>query len=188
MACPCHPSSPFAKQNIPIVGLEPSCVSALIDDYLFLLPDDEDVKLVAKMTVSFEEFMASVADDPSIELPLKSQDIDILLHGHCHQKALIGTSAAKKAFGMLGDCTVNEVDSGCCGMAGAFGYEAEHYDVSMAMAERTLLPAVRGTGDKATVVASGVSCRQQIKHGTGKQALHPAQVIRAALDIGEKKA
>lgn len=175
--------APYAKQNIPIVGLEPSCVSALIDDYLFLLPDDEDAKAVANATVSFEEFMATLADDPTVNLPFKNQANDILLHGHCHQKALIGTAAAKKALGMLGDCQVSEVDSGCCGMAGAFGYEADHYDVSMAMAERTLLPAVRKAGEAATVVAAGVSCRQQIKHGTGRQALHPAQVIRAALNL-----
>jgi FAD/FMN-containing dehydrogenase/Fe-S oxidoreductase len=175
--------APFAKAGIPVIGLEPSCLSALIDDYLALLPDNEDAKAVAQVAVTFEEFVAKLADDPDAALPLSPQATHILLHGHCHQKALIGTAAVKKALGMLGEEThVTEVDSGCCGMAGAFGYETEHYDVSMAMAERKLLPAVRATGDRGLVVAAGVSCRQQIKHGSGKQALHPAEVIHRALN------
>ena len=176
--------APFAKEGIPIVGLEPSCISAIIDDYPSLLPDSEDAKVVAQMTVTFEEFMATLADDPNVSLPIKPRDIKILLHGHCHQKALIGTAAAKKALSLLGEgCQIEEVDSGCCGMAGAFGYEAEHYEVSIAMAERQLLPAVRSAEEETMVVAAGVSCRQQIKHGSGRQSLHPAQILRLALDV-----
>lgn len=178
--------APYARQNIPIVGLEPSCVSALIDDYLTLLPDNEEAKIVAKMAVTFEEFMASLADDPHSSFSIMPQARHILLHGHCHQKSLIGTAAAQKALSLLGDCQVTEVDSGCCGMAGAFGYEAEHYDISLAMAERKLLPAIREADEETIMVAAGVSCRQQIKHGTGRQAYHPAEVLHAALNGGKE--
>jgi Fe-S oxidoreductase len=104
-----------------------------------------------------------------------------LLHGHCHQKSLVGTGPSIRALTLPPNYTVTEVDSGCCGMAGSFGYEAEHYDISLKMAERRLLPAVRQAAEDTIIVAAGVSCRQQIKHGTGRQALHPAEVLRNAL-------
>ncbi len=175
---------PFARQGLPIIGLEPSCISALRDDYFALLPGDSRVAEVAAATRSFEEFIAAQADDPAFRLPLEDSPARILLHGHCHQKALIGTEAAHKTLHLLPNAQVTEVDSGCCGMAGAFGYEAEHHDISLAMAERRLLPAVRRAGDDTLLVAAGTSCRQQIWHGTHREALHPAQVLRRALKPG----
>jgi len=172
---------PYAKENIPIVGLEPSSVSALCDDYLFLLPNEPDVKRVAEMALTFEEFIADLADDPDFNLPLEAPSGKFLLHGHCHQKALIGADPAKRLLGLLSDSEIEEPDSGCCGMAGSFGYESEHYDISLKMAERHLAPAIRQADDDVVVVAAGVSCRQQIKHTTGKTALHPAQVLHRAL-------
>ncbi len=172
---------PFARDGIPIVGLEPSDVSALKDDYFSLLPGNPVVPLVAKATVTFEEFMAALADNPDFHLPVVCAPKKILLHGHCHQKALIGTAPAKKALSLLGDVDIQEVDSGCCGMAGSFGYETEHYDISMAMGERALLPAVRAADADCVIVAAGVSCQHQIETGTHRKALHPAQVLANAL-------
>ena len=172
--------APLARAGVPIVGLEPSCVSAIRDEYRSLLPDDEDAALVAEHVETFEELMARAHADGELDLDLTGSHDRLLLHGHCHQKALIGTGPSKKTLGLTG-AEVTEVDSGCCGMAGSFGYEAEHYDVSMTMAERRLLPAVRSFDGGGTVVAAGTSCRHQIMHGTGRRALHPAQVLHAAL-------
>jgi FAD/FMN-containing dehydrogenase/Fe-S oxidoreductase len=177
--------APLARAGVPIVGLEPSCVSAIRDEYRSLLPDDEDAELVAEHVKTFEELVAQAHASGELDLDLNGLDRDgslgrLLLHGHCHQKALIGTGPSKSTLGLTG-AEVTEVDSGCCGMAGSFGYEAEHYDVSMTMAERRLLPAVRSLDGGGTVVAAGTSCRHQIMHGTGRRALHPAEVLHAAL-------
>ncbi|RME98898.1 MAG: FAD-binding oxidoreductase, partial [Chloroflexi bacterium] len=174
--------APFAEQGLPIVGLEPSCLLTIRDEYFDLLPHDKArVKLVADHCFTFEEFMAQLAEAGELNLQFKDEQRHVLLHGHCHQKSLVGTVPSKQTLGLPAGFTVTEVDSGCCGMAGSFGYEAEHYDVSLAMAERRLLPAVRKLNDEDIVAAAGVSCRQQIKHGTGKQALHPAEILRRAL-------
>ncbi|MFN2137739.1 MAG: FAD-binding and (Fe-S)-binding domain-containing protein [Candidatus Promineifilaceae bacterium] len=173
--------APLAEQGIPIVGLEPSSLLCLRDDYFYLLPGDTRVPLVAEHAFTFEEFVARLADGGQLSLTFTSEPRRILLHGHCHQKALVGTGPAIRALSLPPNYTVNEIDSGCCGMAGSFGYEAEHYEISMRMAEHTLLPAVREADEDTLIVAAGVSCRQQIKHGAGRQALHPAQVLRDAL-------
>ncbi len=172
--------APFAEQGLPIVGLEPSCLLTLRDELLTLLPDEPRVKTIAEHSLLFEEFIAQLAEEGSLDLEFREAAEQVLLHGHCQQKALVGTGPSKQTLGAAG-CDVEEVDSGCCGMAGSFGYEAEHYSLSQAMGERKLLPAVRAAADSTTVVAAGVSCRQQIKHATGKQALHPAELLRNRL-------
>jgi Fe-S oxidoreductase len=144
-----------------------------------LLPTDPRTKTIATQAYLFEEFIAKLAAEGTLGLEFQQQAGKVLLHGHCHQKALVGTGPSKQTLALAG-CQVEEVDSGCCGMAGSFGYEAEHYDVSLAMGERRLLPAVRDASADTTIVAAGVSCRQQIKHGAGRQALHPAEVLHAA--------
>jgi Fe-S oxidoreductase len=153
----------------------------LRDEYPYLIPDNPYVQTVAEHALTFEEFIASLADAGEIKVKFTEEHREILLHGHCHQKALVGTKPSQRALSLPPNYTVKEVDSGCCGMAGSFGYEAEHYDISLKMAERRLLPAVREAAAGTLVVAAGVSCRQQIKHGAGKQALHPAQVLRDAM-------
>jgi FAD/FMN-containing dehydrogenase/Fe-S oxidoreductase len=173
--------APFAKRGIPIVGLEPSCLLTLRDEYHYLLPDNPDVKIVSDNAYTFEEFIAKLADENQLDLAFTDDQRKLLLHGHCHQKALVGTDSSKRALTLPQNYTVTEVDSGCCGMAGSFGYEREHYDISIKMAERRLLPAIREADIDTIAVAAGVSCRQQIKHGTGKQALHPAEVLRDAI-------
>lgn len=172
--------APFAAQGLPIVVCEPSCASALRDDYLYL-SDHPRRHAVAAHCLTFEEFIAGLAAEGTLELTFSGETRRLLLHGHCHQKALFGTEAARRALSLPPNYTVEEVDSGCCGLAGAFGYEREHYDLSLAMAERRLWPAVRAAGAETLIVAAGVSCRQQIRHGTGRAALHPAEVLRRAL-------
>ncbi|MGB9592394.1 MAG: heterodisulfide reductase-related iron-sulfur binding cluster, partial [Candidatus Kryptoniota bacterium] len=172
--------TPYAKNGFPIVGLEPSDISMLIDDYAALLPDDERVKLIAQQTSSFEEFLWHEMHAGNLEGVFKTQSGKILLHGHCHQKALIGTRYSEELLAYLG-YEVQEAGSACCGMAGSFGYEAEHYDLSMKMGEVTLFPAVRAQDEKTLIVAAGISCEEQIKHGTQRNALHPAQVLAQAL-------
>jgi FAD/FMN-containing dehydrogenase/Fe-S oxidoreductase len=172
---------PFAEVDIPIVGLEPSCILSFRDEYVTLLPGDHRVKTVADQCYTFEEFIAKLADEGQLELDLTDEARELLLHGHCHQKALVGTGPSKRTLTLPAGYSVTEVDSGCCGMAGSFGYEAEHYDISLAMAERRLLPAVRRRSPETIVAAAGVSCRQQISHGTGVRAFHPAEILRAAL-------
>ncbi len=174
--------APFAKQGIPIVGLEPSSLLSLRDEYLYLLRGDGRVQQVADHAYTFEEFIAQLADAGELNLNFTDEPRHILLHGHCHQKALVGTGPSKQILSLPPNYTVEEVDSGCCGMAGAFGYEAEHYAISRQMAERRLLPAVRAAEKGTIVAAAGTSCRHQIKDGAdGRTAHHPAEILRDAL-------
>ncbi len=165
----------FIADEIPIIGLEPSCISALRDDY-FSLIDDPDLPALAKLCVTFEEFLQDK------ELPLVEGAPPLLLHGHCHQKALVGNGPSLRLLGKLPGAEVVDCDSGCCGMAGSFGYEKEHYELSKAMAYRKLIPAVDSTHRRGgRVVAAGISCRQQIRAFSDKAALHPAEVLAAHL-------
>jgi FAD/FMN-containing dehydrogenase/Fe-S oxidoreductase len=165
---------PLIERRVPLVGLEPSCILTMRDDYKKLLPGDERVERMAEATRLFEEAML----DLEAELPL-GEGTPVLLHGHCHQKALVGTGPTERLLGMAADVEV--VDSGCCGMAGLFGYEKGHYEASMKMGERRLFPAVRGAGERI-VVAPGTSCREQILDGTERLALHPAEYLASLLD------
>ena len=171
---------PLVAEGMPVVGLEPSCILTLKDEYLSLLPGDAKAQAVAEAVTTFEEFVAAEADAGRFALQFRPEAGRVLLHGHCHQKALVGTGPSHRTLELAG-YTVDEVDSGCCGMAGAFGYEAEHLEVSLAMAERRLLPAVRAAGGDTVIAAAGTSCRHQIAHGCTREALHPAQILRNAL-------
>jgi len=169
---------PYVREGLPIIGLEPSCILSFDDEYHRLLPGDPRVPLVADKAIMFDRFMAGL--DPE-RLPDMSGYGDVLLHGHCHQKAAEGTAGTHAALGRIDGCSVSEVDSGCCGMAGSFGFEKEHYDMSMQIGKQRLFPAIRETPRHATVVAPGVSCRQQIAEGTGRKALHPAELMYRAM-------
>ena len=165
----------FLADQVPIVGLEPSCILSFRDDY-FSLVDDPDLPALAKLCVTLEEFLQDK------ELPLKDGAPPLLLHGHCHQKALVGTAPSLRVLSQLPGVDLQEVDSGCCGMAGSFGYEKEHYQISKDMAYRSLIPAAESTHRRGgRVVASGVSCRQQIRSFTNRVALHPAEILAAHL-------
>lgn len=176
---------PFFDRGLPIVGLEPSGLLTLRDEYLHLLPGDERARALAGLALTFEEYVDGLADRQDLGPYFAADSRPVLLHGHCHQKALVGTGAARRVLALPG-YQVTEVDSGCCGMAGSFGYEAEHYDISLQMAERRLLPAVRAAKPQTIIVAAGVSCREQIAHATGRVALHPAEALRAALRVADE--
>ncbi len=168
------------RAGTPVVGLEPSCVAVFKDELVKLWPNDEDAQRLCKQSHHFSEFMISQAD--GWEPPLLRRKA--LLHGHCHHKATGGTAPEKKLFEKMG-IEVEELDAGCCGMAGGWGYENGHYDVSIACGERVLLPKVRAAPSDALVVADGFSCRSQIEQGnTGRRALHAAQVLAVAPRYG----
>ena len=172
--------APYAEAGYPIVGLEPSCVLTLRDEFLSFFPDDAHARTVAAQTQTFEEFVMAEAE-MFAALPWRSGG-RVLLHGHCHQKALSGIAPSVACLEAAG-LEVEFVDAGCCGMAGAFGYEAEHLEVSKAMAERVLAPAVRAAAPGTHVVAAGTSCRAQIADTTGREAQHPAELMRDALGV-----
>ena len=167
--------SPYAQKGSSIVGLEPSCLLTLRDEYPELLRT-EAAKLVAGRSFLLEEFILREREAGRLPLNFKSNGAKALLHGHCHQKALVGTAPTVAALRWAG-FEVTEVDSGCCGMAGSFGFEKEHYDLSLAVANRRLVPAVKAADPTVEIVASGISCRQQIEHLTGRKAKHPAELL-----------
>jgi FAD/FMN-containing dehydrogenase/Fe-S oxidoreductase len=172
---------PYARLGLPIVGLEPSCLLSLRDEYLYLLPNRDETQLVANQAVMFEEFVAQLAAQNQLNVTFTDEPRQLLLHGHCHQKALVGTAPSHRALSLPSNYRLTEVDSGCCGMAGSFGYEAEHYEISLKMAERRLLPAVRAAAADTLIVAAGTSCRHQVADATGRMPLHPAEVLWQAI-------
>ncbi len=172
--------SEYARQGIPIVGCEPSCILTFRDEYLDLVDDPRTGEL-AKQTFMIEEFLAGLHERGALRLQFRNGARSLLLHGHCHQKALIGSGPSLTVLRLLPGAIVEEVDSGCCGMAGSFGYEKEHYDLSIAVGNRRLFPAVKAKGPEWEIVAAGVSCRQQIPHGTGRRARHLVEVLADAL-------
>jgi len=166
--------APALARGAPVVGLEPSCLYALRDELSVLIKGAEDF---APSSLMLEEFLAR---QPG-RLLFQETPLQVLLHGHCHQKAFDGMAAVQKVLGMVPGLKVTPIESSCCGMAGSFGYEAEHAEVSMRMAETTLLPAIRNA-PQAALVADGTSCRHQILDGTGRRPLHVARVLEAALE------
>ncbi|MBC7803717.1 MAG: 4Fe-4S dicluster domain-containing protein, partial [Candidatus Parcubacteria bacterium] len=170
--------SPWLADGVPIVGLEPSCLFTLRDEYAVLLPGSE---ALARNAFLFEEFLANESAAGRLNLKLKEVAAEALLHGHCHQKAFGAMASVEKVLHLVPGLNVRTIESSCCGMAGSFGYEAEHYEVSMKMGEASLLPAVRGASPDTLIVADGTSCRHQIGHGTRREALHVARVLERAL-------
>jgi Fe-S oxidoreductase len=173
--------SSFVEQGVPVIGLEPSCLLTMRDEFAYLLRPEEGRGL-ARAALLLEEFLAREARAGRLQLPLGTVVWRrALLHGHCHQKAFGTMGDTETALRLVPDLTVETIPSSCCGMAGAFGYEAEHYDVSMRMGELSLFPAVRQSGVDAAIVADGTSCRHQIRDGTGRRAMHVARVLESAL-------
>jgi Fe-S oxidoreductase len=170
----------------PVVGCEPSCLFTLRDETLSMLPGDEDAVSVAGRVRQVEELLGRAVDDGSLVLATDSwlAGRRILYHGHCHQKAEVGTAATVGLLRRIPGVEVVEVDAGCCGMAGSFGYEVEHYDLSMQVGEDRLFPAVRAETAETVICATGTSCREQIFHGTERSAWHPVELLREALVAG----
>ena len=201
---------PYVRAGAKLVGLEPSCILSFADDYADLLGGDAKAKSIAENTMLIEEFVLHAlghngdlrsrfgaqalqkggdlpsrsADAPHEDGDRQSRSADrpkFLFHGHCHQKALVGAAPAMEVLRAIPGCDVVEIKSGCCGMAGAFGFEREHYDISLSIGEQVLFPAIREQEGEFVVVAEGVSCRQQIQHGTGRPPKHLVEVLAEAL-------
>ncbi len=172
---------PFVERGVSIVGLEPSCLLSMRDEFLQYGYGDEARKLSAAALL-FEEFLVREKSAGRLDLPLRELDAPrAWVHGHCHQKAFDAFLPVLTVLGWIPGLDVKPIESSCCGMAGSFGYEAEHYEASRAMAELSLLPAVRKAGRADLVVADGTSCRHQIHDGANTSALHVARVLEMAL-------
>ncbi|MFZ5693669.1 MAG: (Fe-S)-binding protein, partial [Pseudomonadota bacterium] len=172
---------PSIDKDIPVIGLEPSCILSFRDEIPALVKSDAARKL-SSLALTFEEFLAREHKAGRLDLKLKATPQRALVHGHCHQKAFEVFGPVQTVLKLVPELKVETVESSCCGMAGAFGYGAETIDVSLAMGELSLLPAIRKAPEEAIIVADGTSCRHQIHDGTGREAVHVARVLARALD------
>ncbi|GIW81251.1 MAG: hypothetical protein KatS3mg105_3058 [Gemmatales bacterium] len=172
---------PYAAEGIPIVAAEPSCLLTMKDDYPALLRGDlrRRAERVAHLCQTFEEYV----ERRFAELPMSFRPWPrrIVVHGHCHQRSLVGMEPTLQLLRRMPNADVRDSNAGCCGMAGSFGYEAEHYELSRDVGEQRLFPLLRKESSEATVAAAGFSCRVQISHFTGVAAVHPAQIVAEAL-------
>ena len=177
--------APHVTEGATIVGLEPSCLLSLRDEFL-VMGLGEDARMLSTRALLVEEFLAREHAAGRLDLKLKALPHKrALVHGHCHQKAFGAHDAVLTLLRLIPELKVDAIESSCCGMAGSFGYEAAHYEISMRMAELSLLPAVRAAGEDTLIVADGTSCRHQIADGTRatrqREALHAVRLLAAAL-------
>jgi Fe-S oxidoreductase len=175
--------APYVARGIDIVGLEPSCLFGFRDEIPALLRSEQAARL-ADHALTFEEFVTRAAERNMFDPPLAPVATRALLHGHCHQKSFGTLAAVEATLRRVPGLAVETVQSSCCGMAGAFGYGADTIDVSLKMGELSLLPAVRAAAADTLVVASGTSCRHQIKDGTARKPLHVARVLAMSVEAG----
>jgi FAD/FMN-containing dehydrogenase/Fe-S oxidoreductase len=173
----------YARDGVPIVVLEPSCLSTLKDDFPDLMDDRETSQLVAKHVYSFEGFLNREEVKAKLSDVLGEGPRHLLFHSHCQQRALTGVEDSSNVLNQMANTKVKEIEPGCCGMAGVFGYEKEHYALSEKIGSRNLFPTIKKAENSAEVVAGGFSCRSQIAHFTGKEALHPAEILAKALRV-----
>jgi Fe-S oxidoreductase len=172
---------PAIREGVPVVGLEPSCLSVFRDEMANLMPEDADARSLTRLTKTLGELLA---ETPGWQAPaLKRKAV---LHVHCHHKAVLDAPAERGVLEAMG-LEIEAPAPGCCGHAGAFGYEAEHHPVSMQIGEQVLLPNVRAAAQDTLVIADGFSCRQQIKDGAGRLAMHPAEVLALGLEAPEAR-
>jgi Fe-S oxidoreductase len=167
---------PAIRSGTPIVVLEPSCLAVFRDELVNLFPDNEDAIRLSKQTFLLSEFLRSHCPDFATD----PQPRRVMLHGHCHHKAVAKLDDEATILQASG-AEVETLDSGCCGMAGSFGFEADHYDLSIQVGELALLPAVRRAPADTVIVADGFSCREQIRQATGRNAIHLAEALRMGL-------
>ena len=174
---------PLVSENVPLIGIEPSAILSFRDEYPQLVSEDlkEQSKTLAKNALMFDEFVGRLIESDQLNSTMfRERDQTIRLHGHCHQKALASLKPTVQMLQLPKGYRVRLIPSGCCGMAGSFGYESEHYDVSMQIGELVLFPTVRAEPTESLIAAPGTSCRHQISDGTGKKALHPIEILRDA--------
>ena len=165
-------------KGLKVVVCEPGCASALTDDLPDLIEDEQLGKLIKENVMMIDIFLAREIEEGHIKNEFSSHFNKMLIHGHCHQKSLYGTQAMKSVLDRIPGLSVEVLDSGCCGMAGSFGYEKEHYELSLKVGEDRLFPAIRGQEESTGVIACGFSCRHQIAHGAGVDAKHWVEVFR----------
>jgi Fe-S oxidoreductase len=173
----------YASQGVPIVGCEPSCLLTLRDEYPEFVGDDR-AKTVAERSFLIDEFLTSAQAEGRLDLQFSDLEKQVMFHGHCHQKAMAGTASSMSVLGMPPGYQAELINAGCCGMAGSFGFEKEHYDISMQIGGLSLFPAIAAKPD-AEVAVMGVSCRQQVEHGAGRRARHLIEVLRDAVVLSE---
>jgi FAD/FMN-containing dehydrogenase/Fe-S oxidoreductase len=171
---------PYVEAGLPIIGLEPSCLLTLRDEIPALLPGEDTAQLATKARM-LEEYIADQESNPDFQLPLTSPAPKVLLHGHCHQKAMGVMSSIEKTLSLLPDTEIEIIETSCCGMAGAFGYNSQTHETSRAMAELNLAPAVRKADKETLIVADGTSCRHQVADLTSRQPIHMARLLEMAL-------
>jgi Fe-S oxidoreductase len=169
------------EAGVPIVGLEPSCTAVFRDEIFELFPQNENARRIKQQTFMLAEFLQKYA--PDYQVPKLARKA--IVHGHCHHKAIMKLDAEKKLLNKMG-LSYEVLDSGCCGMAGAFGFEADHYDVSIACGERVLLPSVRAAAKDTIILADGFSCREQVKQCTDRVPLHIADLLKMAMNQGPR--
>ncbi|MFQ5989533.1 MAG: (Fe-S)-binding protein, partial [Candidatus Methylomirabilales bacterium] len=175
----------YVEDAIPIVGCEPSCLLTFRDEHLDLISSPEG-GAVAQNCFLLEEFLLERRRRGELRASFRETGRRVLFHGHCHQKAAVGIRPTIDALHLIPGLAVEEIDAGCCGMAGSFGFEKEHYDLSLAIGRQRLFPAIEGAGTRVEIIASGVSCRQQILHGTGRTARHPVELFCEVLDTVDR--
>jgi Fe-S oxidoreductase len=176
--------APIISDSTPLIGLEPSAILTFRDEYIDLLRGElkEKAKKIAANTFTIDEFLANEFERGNISSELFTDEKRLIkLHGHCHQKALSSVIPTKKILSIPQGYSVEMIPSGCCGMAGSFGYEKEHYELSMQVGELVLFPTVRSQDEDVLIAAPGTSCRHQIKDGTGRLAQHPVEILWNAL-------
>jgi len=178
-------AAPFAARGTPVIGLEPACLLSLRDEFLSLRLEG-DARALADHAVLLEEYIARELRAGRWELAMQPIEAKALIHGHCHHKALGRIGALEEALSLVPGLEPQVIDTGCCGMAGAFGYAAENLDVSIDMAEQALFPAIRQGGRDALLIANGFSCRHQIADGLGRHVHHPAIILNLARSAGGK--
>ena len=176
--------APYARAGIPIIGTEPSCILTLRDEYIDLLPGDKEAVAVASQSFMIDEYLSMLETKGELGIAwAEAKGPDVLFHGHCHQKALIGIMPSLQILTGAG-CRPAESGAGCCGMAGSFGYEAEHYEVSKKIGEERLFPKVNDAHPQTVIAVAGVSCRQQIEHFTERKTQHIAEVLASRIAPG----
>jgi Fe-S oxidoreductase len=174
---------PAIRRGATLVGLEPSCLFSMRDEFAALHKGD-DVRRLASQALMFEEFLMREAEAGRIKGPIAQLASNVLVHGHCHQKSFGAAGSVVDAFELVEGAKAQMIESGCCGMAGSFGYQAETYETSVAMGELDLLPAVRAAPEEAIIAADGFSCRHQIRDLSGREAKHTARIIADAIIAG----
>jgi len=178
-----HALYDLAERGVAIVFVEPSCLSAVREDAPGLLRGElqRRARVIAGASVLFEEYLERELAAGRAQLPLKSGPVNVQLHPHCHQRSMGLAAPARALLSRIPGATVTDLEAGCCGMAGSFGYSRDHYEVSRAIGERKLLPAARALDDRSTLVAGGTSCRHQVAHFAGVRAVHPAVLLSSLL-------